>query len=189
MAVNNPEYIIVHCTDIPTSVLFDQFNAVNKYHQSEKYIQSSLGYFVGYHRLITGGKNYKCKEDGEQGSHCNQVVNGSSMNFQSLGVCWGGDGDLEYPNSQDFALLRHQIHEWQDRYGIPNERVKFHRNYNLGKTCPGSLLGGDWLARLLDRTPENKPADQAKKQRDILKQISRLQKIVDRLKRLLAKRI
>lgn len=49
------------------------------------------------------------------------------------------------------------------------------------KTCPGSLLGDEWLENLLYRTPRGKPIDQKVKQKEIEKKISRLQRLVARL--------
>lgn len=163
----------------------DQFNAVNEYHKSEGFPLSSLGYFVGYQRMITGGKNYQARVDSEMGAHTNQVENGVSINCLSLGICFGGDGDIEYPQAADYDLLQKQIWAWQDMYGIPNDRVKYHRFFNTAKTCPGSLLGDDWMKHLLDRAPIAKPADQEAKQVAILtQQISWLQQLIALMRQL-----
>lgn len=177
--MNTPKYIVIHSTDVSWKKNPDQFLAVNSYHQSEAFPKSSLGYFVGYHRLITGGKNYKARQDFEGGAHTNQVVDGLSMNVQSLGICFGGDGDIEYPNPADYDLLQKQVWSWQDAYKIPNDKVFFHRHFNTAKTCPGSLLGDEWMRNLLARTPAPKPEDQEEKQKAILMQkISWLQQLI-----------
>lgn len=131
----------------------DQFLACNGWHKDRGFPLSTLGYYVGYHRLITGDKNYQARIDTEEGAHCNQKVNGVSMNFQSLGVCIGFDGDTEYPTDIQANLLREQIWRWMDAYSIPIENVKFHREYATNKTCPGSLITKDWLTKLLQKTP------------------------------------
>lgn len=152
MEINKPNRIIVHCSDISEKVAYDQFNSINAYHRDERgFPKSSLGLYIGYHVLITGGKNYKCKEDIDIGAHCNQTINGLTINLQSLGICWGGDGDVEYPSSEHYRLLQAQIWAWQDKYNIPNDRVEFHRKWATAKTCPGSLLNNEWLKQLLTR--------------------------------------
>lgn len=186
--MNKPKYILIHTTDVSVKTLYDQFKSVNTYHRDVRdFPISSLGYFVGYHRLITGGKNYKCREDSDVGAHCNQVVDGLSMNFQSCGVCVGFDGDIEPVPTWAYPLLQKQVWDWQDKYKIPNERVKFHRDYATGKTCPGSLITKAWLANLLARPiTQPKPDDQKDKQIDILlQQVSLLQRLLDALKRLI----
>lgn len=178
MNKNNPKYIVIHCTDVSHTLIKDQYNSVNKYHKSIDFPQSRSGSFVGYHSLITGGKEYICKEDDEEGAHCNNVVNGVSVNLQSLGVCIGFDGDIEYPTGEDFRLFKLRVLRWQEKYNIPDIDVRFHRDFNTSKTCAGSLLGQDWIKALLKKetvpmppsvTPSIKPLEQCLKQEAIIK--------------------
>lgn len=181
--MNKPKYIIIHSTDVSWTKNRDQFAAVNSYHKGENFPKSSLGYFVGYQRLITGGKNYQARLDTDMGVHTNQVENGVSINLLSLGICFGGDGDIEYPHPDDYKLLQTQVWTWQDVYSIPNDRVFFHRHFNTAKTCPGSLLGDEWMKNLLTRLPVAKPTDQEVKQIAILQQqITWLQQLINLLK-------
>lgn len=169
--MNDPKYIIIHCSDVSKTLAPDQFKSIDNYHRSQGFPLSSLGYYVGYHSLITGGKNYKCREDREVGAHCNQQVEGRSMNFQSLGVCIGFDGDVEFPDGTQYQLLQAQVWEWQNLYNIPNDRVKLHREFALNKTCPGSLITKSWLNGLLEKpTPITKPLEQCVKQEAIIKE-------------------
>lgn len=186
---NEPRFIVLHCTDISHKVIWDQFKAVDNYHKSQGYPKSSLGYNTGYHRLITGGKNYKCKEDWEEGAHTNQVVDGLSMNLQSLGICIGFDGDVEQMPDDYYTMLQDQIWEWQDKYNIPNENIRFHRSFNLGKTCPGILLSQAWLDNLLNGLSNHKPLDQKIKQKNLMAQVTRLQRLVDKLTKLINKMV
>lgn len=168
---NTPKYIIVHCSDVSYKDIPDQFNSINKYHQQRGFLRSSLGNYVGYHRLITGSKNYECKKDWEEGCHTNQVENGISINLQSLGICIGFDGDKEYPLDYMYKMVGDQIHAWMRQYSIPVENVKMHRHFNTAKTCPGSLITDAYLAQLLKSIipPEpTKPSEQQDKQTAIL---------------------
>lgn len=148
---NQPKEIIIHCTDCSYRSIPDQFVACNGWHRDRDFPVSSKGLFIGYHRLITGGKNYLCREDNEVGSHCNQQVDGLSMNYQSLGIAVGFDGDIEFPIPQDYELLQKQIWLWQDKYAIPPSKIRYHRFYSKDKTCPGSLITDQWLADILKR--------------------------------------
>lgn len=188
---NNPKYIIVHCTDVSQRT-FDQLKSVNNYHRDVRdFPKSSLGYHVGYHALITGGRLVKCKEDWEEGAHCNQQLSGLSMNFQSLGICMGFDGDVEMPDKYMVPLLREQILKWQKMYVIDDSRVLFHRVFANDKTCPGSLITRDWLMNVLHETfNENvvtKDGEQIQKAK-IQDQINTLWRLVDDLKRILFER-
>lgn len=156
---NIPKYIILHTTDYSYRNLKDQFLACNGWHRDRDFPLSSLGYFIGYHRFITDGKNYKAREDDEIGAHCNQQVDGLTMNLQSLGIVCGFDGDIEMMLPEDYKLFQQQVWNWQDQYGIPPSKVRFHRYYAKDKTCPGSLITDQWLADLLKRPlpiPETK---------------------------------
>lgn len=189
--VNNPKYIIIHCTDVSQKTIWDQLDSVNKYHKGLGFTFSSLGFYVGYHRLITGGKNYKCKEDNEEGCHTNQSENGISINFQSLGICVGFDGDVEFPDPIHMKLLKEQVLAWQKQYNIPNICVKFHRYFNLMKTCPGGLIKQSWLDALLEPIePTSKPATQQTKQDALINiqdQLNVVQKAILKLQELFNK--
>lgn len=150
--MNNPKYIILHCSDVSYTVVPDQLKSINQYHRDERgFPKSSLNFFVGYHYLITGEREYQCRADADDGAHCNQHENGLSLNFQSIGICVGFDGDIEYPTATQYALLQKRVWALQDKYSIPNENVRFHRQYATSKTCPGSLITDKWLVTLLKR--------------------------------------
>lgn len=151
---NIQKYLILHTSDVLESRLYNQFNSINTYHRDVRYFpKSSLGYFVGYQYLITGGKLYQCRLDTDEGAHCNAQVEGLSMNFQSIGICWGGDGDLELPSQTHRKLLADLIKQKMKEYNIPRERVKFHRDYTPSKTCPGTLFTQTYLDSLLYEQP------------------------------------
>lgn len=163
---NNPKYILVHCSDTSYKISTDQYKSVNIYHRDERQFPvSRSNQYVGYHSFITGGKNWRPREDDEVGAHCNQEYDGVtvyapgskkalSMNLQSLGTCIGFDGDVEYPTQADAVMLRDQIWAWQDKYGIATKDVRFHRDFATGKTCPGTLITRAWLEQLIRRVPK-----------------------------------
>lgn len=194
MRKNNPRWIILHCTDYSYRLMKDQFLACNGWHRDRDFSVSSLGYYVGYQRLITGGKNNQARLDTDEGCHTNQVVDGVSMNIQSLAVCVGFDGDLEFPLPEDYALLQKQVWDWMDQYMIPPSKIKFHRHFAVGKTCPGSLITDQWLSDLLKR-PLPVPPPESVKLNECLatvdtqkKQITLLQSIIESIKNFLNKK-
>lgn len=172
--INHPDKIVIHGSDVSWRKQRDQLVNINQYHKSLDFPLSYFGYYVGYHRLITNSRNIQCKLDSEVGAHT------IGQNSNSLGICVGFDGDIEYPHPDDYILLKRQVLAWQDMYVIPNSQVYFHRHFNISKTCPGSLLGVEWLKELLRRESHSKPEEQEKKQIEILQQkISFLQRIIN----------
>jgi hypothetical protein len=195
--LNTPKKIIIHCSDVSYKTIPDQFESINAYHRDRGFLRSQAGYFVGYHRLITGGKNYQCKEDFEEGCHCNQTYTDNvSMNLRSLGVCVGFDGDIEFPPVKEYEILRKQVWDWMNKYHLTPDDVVFHRTYATNKTCAGSLLDQKWLNTLLSSyapqvspasppQPENKPAEQCEKQEAIISKQSETIGLFQRLVNLL----
>lgn len=150
---NNPKYIIIHCSDVSYKDFPNQLDSINNYHRDVKEFPASptTGLNVGYQTLYCGANRYICRDELEEGAHCNQVVDGKSMNIQSIGACVGFDGDIEDMPPASYALLQEDVRKWQDKYKIPNENVFFHRHFATTKTCPGSRLDDLWLAKLLKR--------------------------------------
>lgn len=189
MSKNNPSFIIVHCSDVSERDIYNQLKSIDQYHKTRDFDLSKLGYYVGYHALITGGQLYRTRLDEEEGCHCNQNLNGMTMNVQSLGICVGFDGDIEFPNQKHYDLLKEQVLKWQTQHKISNDRVLFHRHFATNKTCPGSLIKQDWLDTLLTSTPVTVPKvpEQADKQKEIQKiqdQISIFTKLLIQLQAL-----
>lgn len=151
---NTPTYLLIHTSDVPENSVFNQLSSINAYHRDVRHFsKSSLGYHVGYQWLITGNKTYQCRLDTDEGAHCNNKLNGISMNFQSIGICWGGDGDIELPSATHRTLLAELIKEKMKQYNIPRDRVKFHRDFTPSKTCPGTLFTQSYLDSILYEQP------------------------------------
>lgn len=189
---NNPRYILVHCTDTPYKKGVSQFHAVNEYHKSghpqSPFPISSIGYHGGYHKIITNGFSLRYRVDSDPGAHCNSVVDGVSMNYQSLSLAIGFDGDREYPPALETQLAVQDIKDWQKKYSIPNDRVLFHRDFNTLKTCPGSLITREWLVEKMGwrTTPKSENITPAQK-RATERMIEALQRKVARLLKKLSK--
>lgn len=126
---NKPVKILIHGTDASYRVIPDQFNACNQWHKERDFPLSRRGFYIGYHRLYTGGKRYICRDFDEVGAHCNTQLNGLSLNYQSIGLAVGFDGDIEQMPAMEYALLQKDIWEIQDKFGITDENVHFHRYF------------------------------------------------------------
>ncbi len=175
---------MIHCSDVSEKTQFNQLNSIDAYHKERDFVKSSIGYYVGYHYLITGGTLYQTRLDDDEGCHCNTIVDGISMNLQSISCCWGGDGDLELPSSTHYKLLKSLIGDLMKKYDIPLERVKFHRDYDTkGKTCPGTLFTRKYLEDMI--SPKLLPTESCVAEKhDIIekdKQISNLQAFINSL--------
>jgi len=178
--LNKPRFIVIHCSDVSSKTVFDQYNSINQTHRNRGFTKSILGGWVGYHVLITGEKLYKCKETWEEGCHTNQYYNDLSVNFQSLGICIGFDGDIEYPTTTQYNLLQQQVLTWMKEFSIPKENVKMHRFYEQRKTCPGVLITQEWINRLIEPPTEDvKPLPQLTKQIEIQSQNTIRLQIID----------
>ena len=135
--MNKANYIVIHHSAVKDTG--DQFKGINNYHKEQNFPISSLGNYVGYQVLITGGKLYRTRIDEEIGSHTNQIINGKSVNEQSLGICVGFNGDIELPSTIHLNLLKQQVIDWQRKFNIPRERIVGHRFF-APKSCPGNLF-------------------------------------------------
>jgi hypothetical protein len=156
MTKNNPSWILLHTTDYPRSKASVQFWLVNRWHKDRGFSKHSLGYYGGYHYLYEAdGTEMQFRKEEEEGAHCNIKVDGVSMNFQSIGLCFSGDGDIEQPTGAQEESMRKRIQTLQKKYGIPNNRVKFDRDFATWKTCPGTMFTREYFEnRFLKDPPE-----------------------------------
>lgn len=150
---NTPKYVLVHCSAVDYNRAPVQFFAINNYHKGRGFPKSTLGYHGGYHIFTEkDGIERRYREDWEVGAHCNQKVDGVSMNFQSLAVGFAGNGDVQLPTQAQIDTLKKRINKWCAKYDIPKTNVFIvpHRKFTPWKTCYGTLLSDDWAYRLVE---------------------------------------
>jgi len=138
-------YIVLHhtLTDRDTTT----FEAVNNYHKQQWNFKSSLGYYIGYHYFITAnGKVYQGRNDWEIGAHCTQ----QSKNYDGIGICLTGNFDNQNPSQKQLDSLKILIEDLMAKHNIPNQNLKFHRDYATYKSCPGSNIPKDFFDTLLN---------------------------------------
>ena len=179
--INNPLFVLVHCSAVSYKKAPLQFWAVNRYHKQRKFPLSSLGYHGGYHFFYEkNGKELRYRQDYEVGAHCNQKHNGVSLNMQSIGLCWAGNGDIELPTPKQVEAIKNRIKKLVNMYKIPIDNVHIvpHRKFTPWKSCYGTLLSDDWAYRLVKQkeplvyeTEAEKEIVALHKKIDIIKQI------------------
>ena len=170
MRNNQPTRIFVHTTDADYNIIPEQFFAVDRWHKERfgNYCLSSMGYYGGYHILISNGKEYRYREDDEESC----AVTGH--NTSSLSVALAFDGDIQMPKPADVELLKQRLKKWGEKYAIPLDNVEFvspHRAVAPEKTCFGSLLKDDWAVQLMKDIKKDDEAWQKKIETEKQKQI------------------
>ena len=128
-----PDTVILHCSATPDGEVHD-WAAIRRYHIEVKG-WTDIGYQYGiemvggHYRMLTGRKPSVI------GAHCRA----EGMNHRSVGVCVVGrfdDGELDPDvlkvTTQALTLVCFHL-------GIPPRRIRFHRDYESRKTCPGLL--------------------------------------------------
>lgn len=135
---NKPTVIITHhAVSLLQHTVFD----VDNWHRSRwPGFVSRKGWHVGYHYVIErDGRVHQTREHNEEGAHT------LGMNKSSIGVCFMGNFDIEYPTNK-------QIEAWEALYiklqkEYPNIPSRPHRAYAY-KSCHGKLLPDDYFVRL-----------------------------------------
>ena len=165
---NNPEVLVLHHS--LSDFAGDQLYIINQYHKNHWGMKSELGWYVGYHFLIEkSGKLVRTRNDWEEGVHA------IGWNLKSIGVCLSGDFTKELPTKAQIDSVRELV----NKYKLP---LKFHREVQAYRTCPGPINKS-----IFDSPPilPAMPDEEVKKAENIKKQISILNELVIRFKKLL----
>lgn len=147
---NNPKFITIHHTAAVEPI--PQFNAINEWHRVRGFVKSSLGFFVGYHKVIEkDGTIVQARVDDEQN---NAVL---SHNHDSLAVCLVGNFDKEDPTPEQIASLGEVLNDWCTEHDISPLDIYPHRKFG-STSCYGSRLENTWgtLVLLNFRTSKKK---------------------------------
>lgn len=140
MAINVPQNIILHCSASPDHPKENDRAAIIKYHKEV------LGWSDGgYHFYVedTDGDGefevLRGRAVATPGAHC---LDGG-MNYKSIGICMiGGDSFSGFGPSYPLPKKQWDVTvklcaELCQEYSIPVEAIWLHRDWNMGKTCPG----------------------------------------------------
>ena len=141
---NTREYIIIHHTLVSRNKNKEQFDAIDRFHKSKGWGK------IGYHYLIEpDGEVKQGRKDTEYGAHCKENL----MNYRSIGICLTGNFDIEEPTKKQKEALLELLNKKQAEYGIPDKKVKLHRDFATYKSCPGTRIPND-IRGYLDLTDE-----------------------------------
>ena len=126
-----PEYIILHHSLTKDSASVS-WRAIRNYHMNTLGWRD-IGYHFGIERVGSSVETLVGRMWDESGAHCR----GQGMNHRSIGICFVGDYDsFSLPKNEWYAGLR-LCRALMDTFGIPQEKVKGHREIYPTKTCPG----------------------------------------------------
>ncbi len=154
--MNNPKWLIVHHTsgtaeDPKADTSNQTVSIINEWHKEQYNFKSSLGSYVGYQYVIEkDGETTKCRLDTEMGAHTNQVLNGVSMNSQSIGICLVGNFDVTLPTKAQEVALKDLLTKKMKEWSIPLGNIIPHRHFATFKSCYGDKLASDWAQRLVE---------------------------------------
>jgi len=145
MSLFKPNKIIVHHSATVDGQTFST-GAIRKYH-----IEVNGWAEIGYHCLTEfvkhSGIGYYENMLGRMwnipGAHC------ADHNYDSLGICFVGNYDNEEPCDEILISGAKVIRLWMYLFGIPEQEIYPHRNFNPQKSCPGRLFSMDKLKELL----------------------------------------
>jgi hypothetical protein len=129
--------IIIHHTASPRdTTTLDQ---INKWHKERNFSLSLLGYYIGYHYVITAnGIINQTRIPTEIGCHC-------VPNNGKLGIVLTGNFENEEPTKEQITSLERLITELQKNYFLNDLNIRGHFAFKTTK-CPGKNLT-IWLLR------------------------------------------
>lgn len=133
---NNPQFIVIHHSASGRDVT--KLKDIDNWHKKRwpNFI-SSLGYYVGYHRVIMpNGKVHTTRQDWEEGAH---TLTNDYINVKSIGICLVGNFETEEPTMAQLGALAEQVDAIQQKYGIDDKNVKGHNAF-VPNLCPGKNL-------------------------------------------------
>ena len=126
-----PTTIIVHHT--ASSRDKTTLQDVDNWHKARDFTLSSLGFYVGYHFLITAdGVVNQTRKVNEIGCHC-------IPNEGKVGICLTGNFDLEYPSPKQLVSLEITLNKIKKDYLLNDTNIFGHQEKS-NTACPGKNL-------------------------------------------------
>lgn len=163
-----PEYIIIHHS--ATKRDLTKLEAIDNYHKLRGFPKSSLGYYVGYHIVITGdGTSFQTRNFDEEGCHASAL----GMNKKSVGICLTGNFEEEKPSSEQLETLERMIEKVRGVYIIPVENVIGHCEIPAQTQCPGKNLL-DWIVQWRKSKMESEGDERLNKIKSLAEEIIKL---------------
>lgn len=148
--MRSPTHIMIHHSLTKDSGTVS-WPAIEKFHvQTNGW--SDIGYHAGVelvsHDRFLAGYGYQAlmgRGLDQKAAACPQ----GNMNELALHVCCVGNYDLEAPSIDMLhVLLKRVLIPWSTWFNIPKEKWIGHRDYNTGKSCPGTKFDLNFLRQL-----------------------------------------
>ena len=125
------EIIIHHSASSKNKTTVDDINNWHKVRWPD--FKSSLGYWIGYHFVITGdGKLTQTRRSNELGAHC-------IPNEGKVGICLTGNFDIEEPNKEQLNSLTALLEQLKKEYNLEDKNIFGHCEKSQ-TACPGKNL-------------------------------------------------
>jgi len=142
-----PKKIIVHhsLTKDSGSV---SWGAIRKYHtQTLKW--AGIGYHLGVELIISGDE--PCYEAllGRMWDRSGAHTRGHNHN--SLGICFVGNYDNTPPRREMLETGAEVIALWLKLFSLSIDDIHSHHNFNIRKSCPGTLFDMEQLRMLVEK--------------------------------------
>jgi N-acetylmuramoyl-L-alanine amidase len=106
------------------------------YNPNVKNPMEDIGYHYGIELFQLHYEVLVGRMENEQGAHC------IGQNHTSLGICFGGNFDIESPPEKQWNLGLRLVNSILYRYRLPVEAVYGHCDF-ANKTCPGTMFDMD----------------------------------------------
>jgi hypothetical protein len=147
----NIDYIMIHHSLTKDGATVS-WPAIEKFHK-ETQGWNDIGYHAGVELVTDNPELSKYRYQAlmgrgikEQAAACPQA----DMNRRALHVCCVGNFDLEVPSDELLGVLVHRIIKpWMVMFGVIPVNIVGHREFNLAKSCPGSLFDLDRVRRMV----------------------------------------
>ncbi len=136
MLTNNPNKLIVHHS--ASQLEGEQLTQINEWHKERDFYLSSLGFFVGYHYVISqAGVVTQTRLITDEGCHT------IGQNTQSIGICLEGDFDVQQVTPPQEKALAQLCVKLCAAYKIPYTEIFPHRHFKQ-TDCYGSNLSDNY---------------------------------------------
>lgn len=128
------QIIIHHSASDPMTTVAQ----INEWHKARDFTLSSLGFYVGYHYVITfDGVITQTRKDYEVGCHC-------VPNDDKIGICLTGNFERAVPTPKQLEALTFLLNKLKCEYFISDNNVLGHNHFKATE-CPGTNLSY-WLS-------------------------------------------
>lgn len=115
------------------------WGAIRKYHtETKKNPYKDIGYHAGIELVKSGNELYYEILMGRMWDTPGAHVRGA--NGDSLGLCFIGNYDITAPKKEMIKIGAKVIALWLRLFNLTIDDIYSHHNFNIHKTCPGSLF-------------------------------------------------